>query len=87
MNSSYTRPLCPHLLSFLQVDRLWPRGLRKEAAHVDTWTKDLAPSTELRTWFGHDPAKWDEFQRRYTQELDDNAQVGATASYCYLSSY
>ena len=51
------------------VDRLWPRGLEKDKAKVDLWVKDLAPSTELRRWFGHDPAKWPEFQRRYRDEL------------------
>lgn len=51
------------------VDRLWPRGLTKERASVDLWLKDVAPSTELRKWFGHDPAKWKEFQVRYRKEL------------------
>ena len=51
------------------VDRLWPRGLRKDAARLDDWAKDLAPSTELRTWYQHDPAKFDEFRRRYVAEL------------------
>lgn len=51
------------------VDRLWPRGLAKEKAHVDLWLKELAPSTELRKWFNHEPAKWEEFQQRYWQEL------------------
>lgn len=51
------------------VDRLWPRGLSKERAHVDLWLKDIAPSSELRTWFGHDPAKFDEFRSRYEAEL------------------
>ena len=51
------------------VDRLWPRGLSKEAARVDLWPKDIVPSHALRRWFGHDPAKWDEFQRRYAAEL------------------
>lgn len=51
------------------VDRLWPRGLTKEKAHVDLWLKELAPSTELRKWFGHEPKKWEEFQQRYWQEL------------------
>ena len=51
------------------VDRLWPRGLTKARAAVDLWLKDLAPSTELRKWFGHDPAKWKEFQVRYRKEL------------------
>lgn len=51
------------------VDRLWPRGVSKEAAHLDDWMKDIAPSTDLRKWFGHDPARWDEFQSRYRAEL------------------
>ena len=51
------------------VDRLWPRGVSKAQAHVDLWLKDIAPSAELRQWFGHDPAKWDEFRKRYLQEL------------------
>ncbi len=52
------------------VDRLWPRGVRKAEAHVDAWLKQLAPSTELRRWFGHDPARWDEFRERYRRELE-----------------
>ena len=55
------------------VDRLWPRGLTKERAAVDLWLKTVAPSTELRKWFGHDPEKWSEFQRRYRAELKANA--------------
>ena len=51
------------------VDRLWPRGLTKERAAISVWLKDLAPSTELRKWFGHDPAKWKQFQSRYRKEL------------------
>ncbi len=51
------------------VDRVWPRGIRKEAAAVDLWLKDVAPSTELRKWFGHDPERWTEFRRRYRAEL------------------
>lgn len=51
------------------VDRVWPRGLRKEAARLDEWAKDVAPSAELRTWYHHDPAKFDEFRRRYAAEL------------------
>lgn len=54
------------------VDRLWPRGLSKEAADVDLWLKELAPSHELRRWFDHDPELWEEFQRRYFRELDAN---------------
>jgi len=59
------------------VDRLWPRGLSKAKAHVDLWLKDIAPSTELRQWFGHDPARWTEFQRRYRDELAANAAAVA----------
>ncbi len=51
------------------VDRLWPRGLTKRAAAVDRWMKDLGPSHELRRWFGHDPARWADFRRRYLAEL------------------
>lgn len=54
------------------IDRLWPRGLTKEKARVDLWLKNIAPSTELRKWFGHDPEKWSEFCKRYTSELDAN---------------
>ena len=55
------------------VDRIWPRGLRKDAARFDEWAKDVAPSTELRRWYGHDPVKFDEFCRRYTAELAQGA--------------
>ena len=51
------------------IDRLWPRGVRKDEAGIDEWLKELAPSTELRRWFGHVPAKWEEFKRRYKKEL------------------
>jgi uncharacterized protein YeaO (DUF488 family) len=54
------------------VERLWPRGLSKERAAVDVWLKDIAPSPGLRRWFGHDPAKWEEFQKRYWTELEAN---------------
>lgn len=52
------------------IGRLWPRGVSKKRAALDLWLKDVAPSTELREWFGHDPEKWDEFRRRYWKELD-----------------
>ena len=52
------------------VDRLWPRGVTKKAAALDFWMKELAPSTELRKWFSHDPAKWKQFQQRYRKELE-----------------
>lgn len=61
------------------VDRLWPRGLSKEKAHVDVWLKDVAPSRELRTWFGHDPAKFEEFRRRYEAELEHEPTRSALA--------
>ncbi len=51
------------------IDRLWPRGVSKDDAAVDLWLKDVAPSTELRKWFGHDPARWAEFQDRYANEV------------------
>ena len=54
------------------VDRLWPRGVKKSTAHIDKWMKDVAPSNELRLWFNHDTAKWEEFRRRYENELDGN---------------
>lgn len=57
------------------VDRLWPRGVSKEEARLDRWEKDLAPSNELRRWFGHDPAKWEEFLRRYRAELEGNEEA------------
>jgi len=57
------------------IDRLWPRGLKKEAVAMDVWAKELAPSTELRQWFGHDPALWDEFRQRYAAELAGSASV------------
>jgi uncharacterized protein YeaO (DUF488 family) len=57
------------------VDRLWPRGVSKEKARLDLWLKAIAPSTELRKWFNHDPAKWREFRQRYTQELEDNPEA------------
>jgi uncharacterized protein YeaO (DUF488 family) len=56
------------------VDRLWPRGLTKEKARIDLWLKDVAPSTELRKWFAHDPGKWEEFRSRYLEELKRNKE-------------
>lgn len=57
------------------VDRLWPRGVRKENAKVDLWLRDLAPSNELRKWFGHDPSRWQEFCRRYRAELTTKTET------------
>lgn len=56
------------------VDRVWPRGVSKDAAAVDAWLKSVAPSTELRKWFDHDPARWGEFRRRYFAELDEGPE-------------
>jgi uncharacterized protein YeaO (DUF488 family) len=56
------------------VDRLWPRGVKKEDAAIDQWMKDLAPSTELRKWFGHDPARWEEFRKRYAAEVNGHPE-------------
>jgi uncharacterized protein YeaO (DUF488 family) len=64
----YERPSPKDGLRVL-VERLWPRGLTKERAAVDLWLKDVAPSPGLRKWFGHDPARWEQFQERYRQEL------------------
>lgn len=57
------------------VDRLWPRGVRKQDVKIDRWLKDLAPSNEIREWFGHDPAKWEEFKTRYFLELDGKLEA------------
>jgi uncharacterized protein YeaO (DUF488 family) len=63
----------------LLVDRLWPRGLSKDAAHVDEWVKDVAPSDELRRWYGHEPERFEEFRRRYVDELREPARAQALA--------
>jgi uncharacterized protein YeaO (DUF488 family) len=55
------------------VDRLWPRGVRKEDAAIDQWAKELAPSTGLRKWFGHEPARWPKFRERYAAELREHS--------------
>lgn len=54
------------------VDRVWPRGMTKEQVHADLWLKEIAPTSDLRKWFGHDRIKWEEFKRRYFLELDSN---------------
>ncbi len=59
------------------IDRLWPRGVRKDDAALDLWLKELGPSTELRQWFGHDPARWDEFRERYRAELAHKPELMA----------
>ena len=68
------------------VDRVWPRGLRKDALHLDGWIKDVAPSTELRKWYGHDPARFDEFRQRYLGELAGASQRAALGRLRALAS-
>lgn len=68
-------PAAPEDGARVLVDRLWPRGVRKADAAIDQWLKDVAPSTELRRWFAHDPSRWDEFQQRYRTELAHNADL------------
>lgn len=64
----------PHEGAQVLVDRLWPRGIRKESLGSDLWLRDVGPSNELRHWFGHDPQRWDEFQLRYREELRGEPQ-------------
>lgn len=61
------------------VDRLWPRGVRRDALQLDEWCKQVAPSTELRRWYGHDPKRWDRFREAYAAELDGNPEVDRLA--------
>ena len=70
----YEKPFPTQGVSFL-VDRLWPRGIKKEQLHIEAWLKEVAPSNELRSWYSHDPAKWDEFRRRYFAELDASPEA------------
>ena len=67
------------------VERLWPRGLSKERAHIDLWLKDVAPSTELRQWFHHDPQKFPEFHHRYEAELKSEGAQKALAKLCEIA--
>jgi len=76
LKRAYVKPARSDGLRIL-VERLWPRGLSKERAAVDVWLKDIAPSPELRRWYGHDPDKWEEFQKRYWAELDTNPDAVA----------
>lgn len=71
---AYAEPAAEDGLRIL-VDRLWPRGCRKETLQLDEWCKELAPSAELRRWFGHQPARWEEFKRRFFRELDGRREV------------
>jgi len=67
----------------LLVDRVWPRGVRRAGLRLDDWNRDVAPSAERRRWFGHDPARWEEFRRRYLAELEDKpAAVARCLGWC-----
>lgn len=66
----------------LLVDRVWPRGITKDALALDAWIREVAPTSALRKWFGHDPARWDEFRTRYRAELDGNAAVAQCLEWC-----
>ena len=68
-------PVDPEDGTRILVDRLWPRGVSKVEAALDQWMKEIAPSTELRKWFGHDPGRWKEFCRRYSAELKQNSEL------------
>ena len=68
------------------VDRLWPRGLTREQLRLELWLKEVAPSTALRQWFGHDPARWGEFQQRYQAELEEPARAAALAQLAALAA-
>jgi uncharacterized protein YeaO (DUF488 family) len=68
-------PATPEDGTRILVDRLWPRGVSKKEAALDAWAKDVAPSTELRRWFGHDPDRWEEFTRRYRKELNAHPEA------------
>jgi len=74
MKRVYEKPKVEDGMRIL-LDRLWPRGLTKEKARVDLWLKDIAPSTKLRKWFGHNPLKWNEFRKRYFRELKNNKKL------------
>jgi uncharacterized protein YeaO (DUF488 family) len=68
-------PATPQDGTRILVDRLWPRGVKKEDAAIDRWLKEIAPSSELRQWFGHDPERWERFRERYRAELDETPEV------------
>jgi uncharacterized protein YeaO (DUF488 family) len=74
LKRAYDKPAKEDGLRVL-VERLWPRGVKKEDAKLDLWLKEIAPSTELRKWFAHDPTKWKEFQKRYRAELAEQSQA------------
>jgi uncharacterized protein YeaO (DUF488 family) len=72
LKRAYDRPVAKDGIRVL-IDRLWPRGVKKIDAAIDRWLKDIAPSTELRKWFGHDPVRWHEFRRRYAAEIHNHS--------------
>lgn len=74
LKRAYKQPAADDGVRIL-IDRLWPRGLSKAEVAADRWMKDIAPSTELRRWFGHDPEKWPEFRRRYGEELRQHPEL------------
>ncbi|MBS0224682.1 MAG: DUF488 domain-containing protein [Proteobacteria bacterium] len=74
LKRAYERPSADDGTRIL-VDRLWPRGVRKADIAIEQWLKEVAPSTELRRWFGHDPGRWSEFRRRYERELSHNVEA------------
>lgn len=78
-------PVQPEDGTRVLVDRIWPRGVSKANAHLDEWCKDIAPSTELRKWYGHDPALFEEFARRYRDELGEPTRAAALAHLCDLA--
>jgi DNA phosphorothioation-dependent restriction protein DptG len=71
-------PVSPEDGKRILIDRLWPRGINKEEARIDEWLRDIAPSAELRKWFSHDPEKWQEFKKRYKEELKDKPELVRT---------
>ncbi len=74
LKRAYDRPATKDGTRIL-IDRLWPRGVKKTDAAIDRWVKDIAPSTKLRKWFGHDPARWYEFRRRYAAEIEGHSDL------------
>ncbi len=68
-------PFSPEDGKRVLIDRLWPRGIRKEEAHIDEWLKEISPSDELRRWFAHDPARWEDFRKCYASELREHSDL------------
>ncbi len=68
-------PASPQDGKRIYIDRLWPRGMKKEEVKIDEWLKEISPSDDLRKWFGHDPSKYEEFKKRYTKELEEHSEI------------